>query len=485
MLLVLAVAGLALNLLVWWFASLEIRGERHKIVVVLGLVLLIEAVLAGPAADVPRGFLRPDVAGQDFRPPDAVIVAALAARVLNLGQGRVSTQALWWSSFLVIYMTGAAVGILNGLPVVEVLFQSKGAFYIVGGMIVGSGADMKRLAESLPKVGLAGAGVVLVGFVVSAANLRLSFAIPGQRFNRLGNLSNDSITLLVLLGVMVLLVESTREHARPLYSLSGLLLLLSPAAGHQRASYLVLAICVLILGALVASPTWRRRSAVTVLEISLVFAGLLALVGVNFIFNDAAAITSPLEDAFSGAAEQRSAASRFSLADQAIDRIQERPILGWGNGIKVTRQAALSNREVSAAAHNLILDVWMRLGVVGLILMISAIGSTTLTGLRIWRDSISRSTAAIGAAATIAMWGVITKGMVEPALDKFRLSLTMGLAIGLVIAAHRESLTETDPAEDDSLEQEPSTPVPAERESLVIVELAAPVPVDPADDTNS
>ncbi len=440
MLAVLFFAGLALNLLVWWFASLEARGERHTILVVLALVVLIEAVLAGPASEVPRGILRPAIGGQDFRPPDAVIVAAMAARILNLRGHRVSTMAMWWSAFLAMYVTSSLVGILNGFPIVEVLFQGKGGFYLIGGMTIASGADPKRLADTIGKLSVVGAVIVFIAFVIEALNVRIAFAIPGQRFNRLGNLSNDTITLMILVGILCILIEATRERPRPLYVGTALVLLLSPAAGHQRASYLVLAACLLMLAVLFFGPTWKQRSRVTLLEVSLVFAGLIAIAGVNFVVNDGADIVAPLEEAFSGEAEQRSAESRFSLASQALGKIQERPVLGWGTGIKVIRQAQLSNREVAAAAHNIVLDLGMRVGVVGLGLFIAAVWVTTAAGLRTWRNADSTIVAAVAAAGTICMWAVISKGMVEPALDKFRLSLSMGISIGLVMAAYRPQL---------------------------------------------
>ena len=459
MLVVLVFAGLALILLIWWFASLEARNERHTILVVLGVVVLVEAVLAGPASEVPRGILRPEIAGQDFRPPDAIIAAALAARVMNLKGDRVSTMALWWSGFLAMYVTAAAVGILNGFPVVEVLFQAKGAFYLIGGMTIASGADPKRLSESIGRLSVIAAAVIVIAFMVSALNLRIAFAIPGQRFNRLGNLSNDSITLMILIGVLALVIEATRGKPRPLYTGSALILLLSPAAGQQRASYLVLAACLAMLAILFFSPTWKDRSRVTLLEVSLVFAGLIAVAGVNFVVNDGAEIVAPIEDAFSGAAEQRSAESRFSLASQAIDKIQERPILGWGAGIKVIRQAQLSNREVAAAAHNVILDLAMRVGLVGLGLFLAAVFTTVTAGARVWRSARSDLVAAAAAAGTICMLAVISKGMVEPALDKFRLSLSMGMSVGLVMAALHQHLHGNDAAS-GAVAEAPARPRP-------------------------
>ncbi len=434
MLLTLLVAGLALGGLLAWFVSLEGRDERHKIFVMLVIVMLVEAMLAGRAAEVPRGILRPVIAGQDFRPPDAIIVAALGARILHLGNTFTRLSGLW-AAFLAIYVTSALVGILNGFNTVEVLFQAKGSFYLLGGMAIASGADPKRLADGLSRFSLVAAGAATAAVLMTFAGVRLSFSLPGQRINSLGALSADSITLLTTIGVFTVVVEAVREERRWPQIAAGLVLLISPIAGTQRASYMVLVVMILVLLLLFSTSTWKRRSSVTVVEVSLVVAGLIGAVGLNFVIAEGEQVVAPFEEAFTGAAEQRSAESRFGLADQAVDRIQERPILGWGTGVKVVRQAEFSNREVNAAAHNLILDIGMRVGITGLLVFTIACVASVATGLALWRQARSDVVAAVAAAATVSLIGVLAKGMVEPALDKFRLSLTFGISIGLIMAA--------------------------------------------------
>lgn len=449
MLFTLVVAGLALLVLLWWFVSLESRDERHKIFATLVIVMLVEALLAGRAAEVPRGILRPVIAGQDFRPPDGVIVVALAARVLHLGQ-RFTLQSVLWASFLAIYMTSALVGIMNGFNTVEVLFQAKGSFYLLGGMAIASGANPQKISDSVGKLSMFGAAAAMAATAMTFAGIRLSFTIPGQRINQLGSMSADTITLLTTLGLFAVIMEAVRPQPRWPQIGAGLILLLSPIAGTQRASYLVLAVTVLALVALFSTPAGQRRSRVTLTEVSLVVAGLVAIVGLNFIFNDGEEVVAPFETAFTGAAEQRSAESRFGLADQAIDRIQERPVLGWGTGVKVIRQAEFSNKAVAAAAHNLILDVGMRVGLTGLGVFLAAVFYSLRTGVSLWSRARSDVVAGVAAAATVSLIGVLAKGMVEPALDKFRLSLTFGISVGLIMAARQTDDAEIEQDPDDS-----------------------------------
>ncbi len=138
-----------------WFYMLELRSERHTIFLVLVFTLIVEAVLAGPAFDVAVGILRPRIGGQDFRPPDLIIVAAVAAHLLA-GRGRqISGLAAAWSAFIAVYVLGAAIGVLNDLPMSDVLFQGKAAFYLVGGMVVASGADVRRVFNDVGRLGVA------------------------------------------------------------------------------------------------------------------------------------------------------------------------------------------------------------------------------------------------------------------------------------------------------------------------------------------
>lgn len=282
MLVYIGASGLALFALLAWFHALEVKGRRHTILVVLVVTLVAEALLAGPAAEVPVGVLRPQVFGQDFRPPDAVIVAALVVRVLHLKGQKLTSIGMAWAAFAVVYVTGVLVGLLHGIPAVEVLFQGKVIFYLVGGMVVASGADLDRAYESISKLAVALAVMVPIAFFVQTFDIVVSFSTPVQRFNRLGRLGNDSITLLSLIGVVTLLVEVTRPRQRFVVVAAGIALVLAPAVGKQRASYLVVAAMVVAFILLVSGSTWGRRTTATGMEMALIGVALVGLIVAGF-----------------------------------------------------------------------------------------------------------------------------------------------------------------------------------------------------------
>ncbi len=435
MLVYIGASGLAVFGLLAWFHALEVRGRRHTIFVVLVVTLVVEALLAGPAAEVPVGLLRPQVLGQDFRPPDAVIAAALVVRVLHLRGQKLTSIGLAWAAFVAVYVTGVVVGLLHGIPAVEVLFQGKVAFYLVGGMVVASGADLDRAYESISRLAVVLAAMVPIAFFIQTFDIVLSFDTPVQRLNRLGRLSNDSITLLSIVGVVTLLVEVTRPRQRIVVVAAGIALVLAPAVGKQRASYLVVAVIVLAFVLLVASPTWARRTTATPLEMTLIGIALVGLIIAGFaVTARPGVILDPVQDAFTGQADQRSAQARVSLYSQAIDEIADSPLIGSGVGTKVIRRAELGNKEVAAAAHNVILDIGMRVGLVGLLVYLSALWVTLSGAIRVWRSDVRNSVAAFGMGGALIVIGIFAKAMVEP-LDKFRLALAMGIGVGLVVAA--------------------------------------------------
>ncbi|MFK8023549.1 MAG: O-antigen ligase family protein [Ilumatobacter sp.] len=446
MILAIAVSGMVLLGLIVWFNALEGRNQRHVIFVVLAITLVVEALLAGPASEVPVGILRPRIIRQDFRPPDAVIVAALIARTLQFRGRSFPRLGLFWFGFITLYVAGVGVGLLSGLPVIEVLFQGKAAFYLVGGMTIAAGADVRRLADSIAKLAVVLGFMVPIAFVIDAARIDLSLSTPVQRFNRLGNLSNDTVTLLTLIGAVALISEVTREDRRFKVALASLALLFAPLVGRQRASYLVVLAIAIVFVILIAGSTWRKRSGATGVEIGLFAIGLigLAIAGVA-LTSSPAAILEPVTDTFGGDANARSADSRVSLYNQALSKIQDDPIVGSGVGTKVVRVAALNaSKEVDAAAHNVLLDVALRIGLVGLGVYLIALWSTAATALRLWRAAVDDRVAAMAVGGLMVVAGTFAKGLVEPALDKFRLSLAMGIGVGLVMAAVRgDEVTES------------------------------------------
>ncbi|MEM7271503.1 MAG: O-antigen ligase family protein [Actinomycetota bacterium] len=416
-----------------YFISLENRGDTHRTFLILMTVLLVEATLAGHAANTPTGILRPTIAGQDFRPPDLIILPAVLARLLGGTRRRFPMEQLYLFAYLGWYAFGIIPGIANGFQLQQALFQGKSVFYLAGGMLIASGADLRKLADQLGRWGQWLAVIVVATTIFQLADISIRIDTPVQRINRLLQLGNDSITLYSSIGLVILAIEAHREHPRLRQSLAGVVMVLAPLGGSQRASYLAVAMAISVIGILLFTPTFARRRTVTPVQIGLVGAAIAGLmIAALAVGPGRSVLTNRVDDAFGGEQEINSALERFELADQAISRIEERPVLGWGLGVTVNRTAR--GRTINTSAHNFILDITMRAGVVGLVMFTLVIASIIRRGLIRWRDEPDNLVAGLKVGAVIAIAVFLAKGLVEPAVDKYRLVLTAATAFGLILA---------------------------------------------------
>ena len=433
-----------------WFFILEASNRRHTIFNVVVLTFIVEAVLTPDVAAVPVGLLRPEVFGQDFRPPDLFLFAALAARVLAGRWGRIGPVGLAWFPFFALYFTGVAIGLLVGLEFAQVLFQGKALLYILGGLVVASGVDVDRLYASIGTLGLVLAPLMPIGLILSLTNLRIAVNTPVQSFPQLGLLSSDTATVLVVIGGAVIITEAVRSRPRWYVAVAGLALLLFPTIQSQRGSYLTLAAVVITLAFVaLAGQTWRRRSAISGTQVALIAAGLIAIGAIGLA---SGAPSGVVEKAFGGQGKQESAQERVRLYEASIELAEERPILGHGVGIEVQIATVNTGQDLQTTAHNLVIDILLRIGLLGVGFLLIAIGVTVWTAAAVWRGRAPNQVAAIAIAGLLGVVGWLAKAFVEPALDKFRLSLLLGLALGFVAASWRASDSSDDVAVTGSLQ---------------------------------
>ncbi len=438
MLIVLAAgAAVLVSAVVAWFYTLDLNGRRHTIFNVVALTFLIEALVTPEAAAVPVGVLRPELAGQDFRPPDLFLLAALAARVLAGRGSRIGPVGFAWFPFFALYVTGVVIGLMMGFEFGQVMFQGKAAFYVLGGLVVASGVDIDRFSESIGRVGLALAPLFPIGLALSLSGTLISVDTPLQSFPQLGQMSHDTNTILIVLGAAVIITEALRPRPRWYVGIAGLALLLMPFTRDQRGSYLTLAAVVVTLVLLALGRTWRRRSQVTGTHVVLVALTLVAVGAVGLASDTSSRV---IGETFTGQGNQESARDRVTLYEESIALAQERPIFGSGVGIELDIKTTNSGEDLRTTAHNLLLDIWLRIGLVGAGFLVIALGVTGWTAISVWRGNARNPTAAIAIVGLLAVVGWLAKALVEPALDKFRLSLLLGLGIGLVAASWSAAL---------------------------------------------
>jgi O-antigen ligase len=180
--------------------------------------------------------------------------------------------------------------------------------------------------------------------------------------------------------------------------------------------------------------TWRRRSSVSGAQIALIAAALIAVGAIGLASGTP---TEIVDEAFGGQGNEESANERVRLYQEAIEIARERPVLGYGVGAEVQTTRVNSGEDLQTTAHNLVLDMWLRIGFVGVAFIAIALGVTMWTAAAVWRGRAPNETAAIAIAGLLGLTGWLAKALVEPALDKFRLTLLLGFALGFVAASWR------------------------------------------------
>ncbi len=457
--LLLCAAGVALGT----FVLLELSDRREAVVgVVLG-ALVVESFLVASQNDVTAGFLRPTFLGTAFRLPDLLIPLALVARLLVGGwPRRVTPVGLLWGAFLAWVAYGYLVGRSAGNDPREVLAQGKTLLVFGGAIALAAGIDPRRLVDRRTTSRWI---TVLVLVTVPFALLQLSgrnwdVRWPGLELEAFGTYGADASSLVMTIAIVVIVVESCRERPRAPVALGALVLLFSPLAGTQSASVVQLATMSVLLVLVRLGVVWRRRTSVGAREGTLFNLAVCAIAVLAVLVPAAQDTDMPIaqniEDNFANEASGATAEARTQIWADARKLFVERPWFGWGLGRRIELREDIGlTKEYSA--HNVVIDMLLQSGVVGLALFLAALVATLGQAWRSWVEHPDDRLAAAALACGAAVVGLLGKGLAESVLYKFRLSTLMGLLLGVLcaVAASRSSTAEggddTGPAVDQRL----------------------------------
>jgi O-antigen ligase len=131
-----------------------------------------------------------------------------------------------------------------------------------------------------------------------------------------------------------------------------------------------------------------------------------------------------------------SAQDRVNQINEAEHQIAQRPVTGWGLGKTITYyEVGFKQFVVTYLTHNIVIDLLLRAGAVGLLLFVFAITGTVLQTLAAWRSAADPMVAAIALAAVTIIAGWLAHGMVESLFEHVQLAPLFGVMIGLAQAA--------------------------------------------------
>jgi O-antigen ligase len=435
------VTGLVAVLGVWaLFYRLERRTESSAAVVTILLAILVmEAALYPDPNNVPDGLFHPEIGGLSFRIFDVLIPLALAARLAVRRPPRsLPITLLLWGAFIAWLACAGVIGLVEGSPPAIVAFQAKAILYLG---LMALALDVPPDGWLAPRrlrflIGLASfAAAALIA--TDQASVMVSLDLPLLPLSGFGPVGSDAATIFAGLGVIALVLGVCSASGRTSLLIASGPLLLAPAVADQRAALLGLLVSLVAVAAF-APLAWRHLRA-TGTEVTLAVVAVAAVLVIPTVATAALGSASArvpfaetLQETFRSRGKQLSGQERVNQWDEARALVSERPVLGWGLGKQYHYYSpGFFEFKETDLTHNILGDLMLRTGVVGVLLFLAAAFASLGDALATWRRSLDPRVAALGLACFGALAGLIAKGMVESLFEKYRLAIFMGLLVGM------------------------------------------------------
>jgi uncharacterized membrane protein len=435
-----ALAGGAL--LFSWFYRLA-RAERHSTIICFILALIVLETGLYETIDIPVGIFHPATGALKFETVDLIILVAVAATLVAGKRAVLTKTSLLWAAFGGWIVTEAAVGVMNGNPTSNIGYEVKAVVYL-SLFTVARRIPLKdpRSQRSFARLLYFSALVSGITVTLGAMGIRLDISglAPGLHSAELGKVGSIGANLFVALGVLGLCMAVCSDRRRfPLLFVIGPLFV-PPLMAHQRAALVNLAVSFAVLAALL--PIARHKLRATVAEMTLVGLAALALVLLPVFVNGVVKserqipFSHALSYALTSGEKKLSAQDRVNQINEARVLIRQRPLTGWGLGKTITYyEVGFKVFVATYLTHNIITDLLLRTGFVGLFLFVCAAVGSFGQGVTAWRYASDPMVAATALASVTIMAGWIAHGMVESLFEHVQLAPLFGIMIGLVQAA--------------------------------------------------
>jgi O-antigen ligase len=451
MLVMLACIGLGF---VVGIVALFVRWEREgkEQLAPLGLLgmLVVEATLYADQNTLPRGLFHPGSGSLQLRLPEIYITLALLARLIARGQpNRIGLPAGLWGAFAAWMAVGVVEGYLNHNGLSQNLYEAKSIIYVVGGFALAAGVPVRRYIDTRTLFRLRNlcvAAAIIVD-LMTAANITLSVHLPLLPLYGFGGVGSETAALYVAVGAVCFLVELAQGRVR----LLNVLTLVPPVAAvilaDERAVLVnlgvVIAVMVLILLVIGYGREAVARLRVHVAQIALTLLAFVAL-GVAVVVGPAALSQQPVHipmastfhNLFHSEGKAESAQDRLNMAAEVEHLIPKHPIVGWGLGIEFPYyEPGVRQVLTTPYAHDIVLDLWLRLGLIGLLAFLTALVVSLINGLSVWRHHPDPVVAALALGLVSVLAGLCAHAMLEPFLDEYRLATLFGVSLGILRSA--------------------------------------------------
>lgn len=425
-----------------WFIQLERQGRPLVVLVFLVWLLVVESVLYYSPNLVLVGIFHPDVGGVSFRLFDLLVPAAVLARLLSGRPQRMHWAALAWLPFLAWLGASAVLGAMRGNTMQYLTFEAKLGIYLA---LVFLAAEIppRTVLESVAVRRLVIGSAIVATLLTATALIGLEIAIPIPLLpiEALGRFGSDIASVFVAMGLVCLVVGLCTERGRGGMFLTSVPLIVCCFAVSQRAAIVALIVSIAMLAVLI--PLAWRRLRTTVTEMTVVSAVALAITmfpvvlpAVSESRPGALPFAGPVATAFTSRAKQLSGEDRVNQWKKASRVIEQRPVFGHGLGVTyVYWDPGFFQFKEAFLTHNIVGDLLIRTGAVGLLLFALAAFSGIGVGISGWLRVPDARIAALALGCAAAVTGILAKGLVESIFEKYRLSMFLALLIGIAIAS--------------------------------------------------
>jgi O-antigen ligase len=147
-------------------------------------------------------------------------------------------------------------------------------------------------------------------------------------------------------------------------------------------------------------------------------------------------LASTFQSLFHSAGKAESAQDRLNLASSVEALIPHHLLIGWGLGVSFQYyEAGFRDVQTTYYAHDVVLDLWLRVGLIGLVLFVIAVAASFAGGLRVWRRHPDPVTAALALGLVAVVAGLAATAFLEPFLDEYRLATLFGVSLGMLRAS--------------------------------------------------
>ena len=346
------------------------------------------------------------------------------------------------------------IGALNGNPLDQIAFEAKAIAYL-SAIYLTATIPAREYLESRHIYRLIGASAVLATVLLITDTVGVAINLGARppegadisvagtdALDPAGALSADAATIFAALGILALALAFNTGDARQRAGLmiAAAPLLASTIGGGQRAAFLELVVGLALLVLLVSIS--RRALQTTPTEVVLAgMIGVVLVLGPTLVSTaDTGKVQHPpfereIVASVSGRVEEQTTEGRINQWRIARHLIAQRPVFGHGLGTQYEYwDPGFFHFFKVDVTHNIVLDLLLRSGLVGLLLFIAAIGTSAYRGLRAWLRMHDDLVAALALGSLAAIGGLLAKGLAESVFEKYRVAIALALLIGMLIS---------------------------------------------------